>query len=131
VTLAMTGNTTSGRIFRRQRVPVFQGHRLPLTGSRWKMRWLIGSRTKPTFCIYSVFSVAVVKKCCHACDDREYFFRSGCPASEGAVVSVASTTFDHKSIGFTVVDGSWNEADFLFIFLYLSCIQRGGYGKVL
>jgi hypothetical protein len=33
--------------FRRQRVPVFQRHRLPLTGSRWDIRWLIGRGTKP------------------------------------------------------------------------------------
>jgi hypothetical protein len=42
VTLAVTGNTISGRDFRRQRVTVFQRHRLPLTGSRWDIRWLIG-----------------------------------------------------------------------------------------
>jgi hypothetical protein len=28
VTLAVTGNTISGRVFRRQKVPVFQWHRL-------------------------------------------------------------------------------------------------------
>jgi hypothetical protein len=56
VTLAVTENTISGLVFRRQRVPVFQGHRLPLTGSRWDIRWLIGRRTKPTLCVFSVFS---------------------------------------------------------------------------
>jgi hypothetical protein len=35
VTLAVTGNTISGPVFRRYRVTVFQRHRLPLTGSRW------------------------------------------------------------------------------------------------
>jgi hypothetical protein len=39
VTLAVTGNTISGRVFRRYRVTVFQRHRLPLTGSRWDIRW--------------------------------------------------------------------------------------------
>jgi hypothetical protein len=52
VTLAVTGNTISGRVFRHQRVPEFQRHRLPLTGSRWDIRWLIGRRTKPTFCVF-------------------------------------------------------------------------------
>jgi hypothetical protein len=31
VTLVVTGNTISGRVFRRQRVPEFGRHRLPLT----------------------------------------------------------------------------------------------------
>jgi hypothetical protein len=35
VTLAVTRNTIYGRVFRRQRVPEFKRHRLPLTGSRW------------------------------------------------------------------------------------------------
>jgi hypothetical protein len=32
--LAVRGNSISGRVFRRQRVPVFDKHRLPSTGSR-------------------------------------------------------------------------------------------------
>jgi hypothetical protein len=56
VMLAVTGSTIFGRVFRRQRVPVFEGHRLPLTGSRWDKRWLIGRRTKPTFSVIPVFS---------------------------------------------------------------------------
>jgi hypothetical protein len=67
VTLAVTGNTISGRVFRPQRVPEFHWHRLPLTGSRWDIRWLIGRRTKPTFCVFYVFSVAVMAK---GCDGR-------------------------------------------------------------
>jgi hypothetical protein len=31
VTLAVKGNTISGRVFWRHRVPEFKGHRLPLT----------------------------------------------------------------------------------------------------
>jgi hypothetical protein len=76
VTLAVTKNTISGRVFRPQRVPEFHWHRLPLTGSRWDIRWLIGRRTKPTFCVFPVFSVAVMEKCCDACRDGEYYFRS-------------------------------------------------------
>jgi hypothetical protein len=75
VTLAVTGNTISGRGFRRQRVPVFQRHRLPLIGSRWDIRWMIGRRTKPTFFGFPVFSVAVMEKCCDACGYGEYYFR--------------------------------------------------------
>jgi hypothetical protein len=113
------GNTISGRVFRRQRVPVFQRHRLPLTGSRWDIRWLIGRRTKPTFCVFPVFSVAVMEKCFDACGDVEYYLRSGfSAASEGAGVSEASIAVDRKSMGHTVADRSSNEADFLCI----SCI---------
>jgi hypothetical protein len=32
--LAVRGNSISGRVVRRQRVPVFEGHRLPSTASR-------------------------------------------------------------------------------------------------
>jgi hypothetical protein len=66
VTLAVTGNTTSGRFFLFQRVPDFERHRLPLTENRWNKRWLIGRRTKLTFCVFPVFSVAVMEKCCDA-----------------------------------------------------------------
>jgi hypothetical protein len=65
VTLAVTESSTSVHIFRRHWVKVFHGHRLPLTGSRWEIRWLIGRRTKPTlcvfFCVFPVFSVAVMQ----------------------------------------------------------------------
>jgi hypothetical protein len=70
--LAVTGSTIFGRYFRRQRVPVFERHRLPLTGSRWDIRWLIGRRTKPTFCVFSVFGAAVMEMCCDACGDGKY-----------------------------------------------------------
>jgi hypothetical protein len=101
---------------------VFQWHRLPLTGSRWGLRWLIGRRTKPSFCVFfcvfPVISVAVMEKCCDACGDVEHYFRYGFSASEGAGVSEASTAVDRKSMGHTVADRSWNEAEFLCI----SCI---------
>jgi hypothetical protein len=66
VTLAVKGNTNSGRVYRRQRVQECKGHRQPLTGIRWDIRWMIGRRTKPTFCIFCAFSVAVMEKCCDA-----------------------------------------------------------------
>jgi hypothetical protein len=86
VTLVVTGNTISGRVFRRQRVPVFQRHRLSLIGSRWDIRWMIGRRTKPTFYGFPVFSVAVMEKCCDACGDG-LLFPVGFSASECAGVS--------------------------------------------
>jgi hypothetical protein len=42
LTLGVRGNTISGRGVRRQRVSVFEGHRLPSTGSRWDMRCVSG-----------------------------------------------------------------------------------------
>jgi hypothetical protein len=85
VTLAVTGNTISGRVFQLfQGVPEFERHRLPLTGSRWDIRWLIGRRTKPTFRVFSVLNVAVMEKCCDVCCHGEYYFRSGYSASLGA-----------------------------------------------
>jgi hypothetical protein len=40
--LAVWENSICGRVVRRQRVPVFEGHRLPSTGSRWDIRWVSG-----------------------------------------------------------------------------------------
>jgi hypothetical protein len=66
------------------------------------------------FSVYlPVFRVAVLEKCCDACGDGEYYFRSGSPASEGARASEASNAVDLKSIGHTVADRSWKDADIL------------------
>jgi hypothetical protein len=43
---AVTGNIIYGGIVRRQKVPVFERHRLPSTGSRWDVRWLSGRGKK-------------------------------------------------------------------------------------
>jgi hypothetical protein len=40
--LAVRRNSISGRVVRRQRVPVFDRHRLLSTGSRWDIRWVSG-----------------------------------------------------------------------------------------
>jgi hypothetical protein len=106
VMLAVTGNTKSGRVFRRQRMLVFEWYRLPFTGSRWDIRWLIGRRTKPTFCVYLVFSKAVLEKCFEPCGDVDYHFRSCFSASERAGVSEASIAVDRKFMGHTVADRS-------------------------
>jgi hypothetical protein len=49
--LAVRGNSISGRVVRRQRVPVFEGHRLPSTGSRWDIRWVSGRGKTWFLCI--------------------------------------------------------------------------------
>jgi hypothetical protein len=36
------GNSISGRFVRRQRVLMFEVHRLPSTRSRWNVRWVSG-----------------------------------------------------------------------------------------
>jgi hypothetical protein len=127
VTIAVTGNTISGRVFRRQRVPVFKKHRLPLTASRRDKRWVIGRRTKPTFCVFPVLCVAAIGKCFDASGDQECSFRSGFSASEGAGVSGASTAVDRNSMRLKGPDRSSSEADFLCISFNL----HGCYGKVL
>jgi hypothetical protein len=118
VTLVVTGNANSGRFFLFRRVPEFQRHRLPLTGNRWDIRWLIGRRTKPTFCVFPVFSVAVMEKCCDASGYGQYYFRSVFWILDGAGVSWAWTAINRKSMRHRMADRSSNEADFLCI----SCI---------
>jgi hypothetical protein len=108
-------------------VPLLKIHRLPLTGNRRDVRWLSGRKKTPTFRVFPVFSVAVMEKGCDACDDREYYLRSCCSASKKALSSEASNTVDRKSMGHPVAERSWKDADYLRI----SCIERGGYGKVL
>jgi hypothetical protein len=70
------------------------------------------------FLCIPVFSVAVMEKCCDACGDGEYYLRSGYLASEGAGVLVALNAVDRKSMGHTVAERWWKDADFLCI----SCI---------
>jgi hypothetical protein len=118
VTLAVTGNSIYGRVFRRCRVTVFQRHRMPLTGCRWDIRLVSYSEETPTFCVFPVMSVSVMEKCCDACGEGEYFFRSGFFESQGAGVIDASTAVDQMTSGHTVGERSWNDADFLCI----SCI---------
>jgi hypothetical protein len=77
---------------------------------------MIGRRTKPTFCIFFVFSVAVMEKCCDACGYGEYYFRSGFSASLSAGVFGALIAVDGRSMGHKMADRSSNEADFLCIF---------------
>jgi hypothetical protein len=113
------GNANSGRVYRRQRVQKYQGHRLLMTGSRCLIQRLINRRTKPIVCVFPVFSVAVMEWGCDACRDGEYYLRSVFWVSKGAGVSWASTAINRKSMRHTMADRSSNEADFLCILLYL------------
>jgi hypothetical protein len=56
-----------------------------------------------------------MEKCCDACGEGEYYFRSSSLATDGADVSGASIAFDRKSMGQTVVERSWKDADFVCI----------------
>jgi hypothetical protein len=86
VTLVVKGSIISGIVIWRHRVPEFKGHRLPLTASRWDIRWLIGRRTKPSFSVFSVLYVEVMEKCCDACGYGEYYFHLGFSETWGAGV---------------------------------------------
>jgi hypothetical protein len=102
MTLAVTGNTICGWVFWRFGVTVFQGHRMPLIGSRLDIRWVSGRGMTPTFCVFPVFSVAVMEKCCDACGDGEYFFRSGFSTLQCDGVQGVTTAFDRRSMGHMV-----------------------------
>jgi hypothetical protein len=46
---AVRGISISDGVVRRQRVRVFEGHRLPSTGSRWYTRWVSCRGNSPIF----------------------------------------------------------------------------------
>jgi hypothetical protein len=87
VSLAVTGNTISSRVFRRYKVTVFQRHRLLLTVSRQDIRLVSYSGKTPTFCVFPVFGVAVLEKCCDASGVGEYYFGSGISSLQSGRVS--------------------------------------------
>jgi hypothetical protein len=53
----------------------------------------------PTFCVFPVFSVAVMEKCCDACGDGGYYFRSSFSTLQCDGVQEVTTAFDRKSMG--------------------------------
>jgi hypothetical protein len=55
---------------------------------------------------FSVFSVAVTKKCCDASGYEKHYFRSGCSASEDAGVTEATTAVHRKSMEHPVAERS-------------------------
>jgi nitrate reductase NapE component len=91
---------------------------------------VIGRRTKPTFCVFPVFSVAVMEKCCDACGDGEYYFSSRFSVSEGEGVSRASVAVDRKSMGKRWVIGRRTKLT-LCVFPCIPFSLHGCYGKVL
>jgi hypothetical protein len=77
VTLVVTENINCGQFFLFQRVPEFERHRLLLTESRCYIQWVIDRRTKPIFCVFPVYSVAVMDRGCDACRDAGVLFPIG------------------------------------------------------
>jgi hypothetical protein len=73
-----------------------------VTGSRWDVRCLSNSEKSATFCVFPVYCVVVMEKCCDACGDEKYYLRSGFSALQGDGVSDALTAIDRKSTGHTV-----------------------------
>jgi hypothetical protein len=127
VTLALKCSIISAGVVWRHGTQLLQLHGLPFTGSRLDILWLSGRRKTPTLCVFPVLSASVMEKCCDACGNGEYYFGSSCLASEGADFSVASIAVERKSMGHTVAERSWKDADFVCI----SCIKCVGYGKML
>jgi hypothetical protein len=99
VTLAVTGNNISGRNFRRCRMTVCQRHRLPLREVDNLYSWLVTVERRLTLCVFPVFSVAVMGKCCDACGEAEYSYRSKVSPIRGDGVSEATSAVDRKSTG--------------------------------
>jgi hypothetical protein len=85
------------------------------------------SEKTPTSCVFPVFSVAVILKCCDAYGDGNRYFLSGFPTLQDDEVPDASTGVDRKSMRHLLGERSWKDADSLCI----STIQSGGYVKVL
>jgi hypothetical protein len=102
VTLAVTGNSIYGCAFRRYRVTVFQWRRLAVTRSRRNVRLVSYSGQTRTFCVFRVFSLAVILKCIDANGEGNIHFQSGILALQADSVSLASNVVDRNTIGFTV-----------------------------
>jgi hypothetical protein len=81
VTLAVTKNTSLGRIVWRQRMPVSREHRSFLTGNQWDIVLLSGRGKTPTLCAFPVFSVAVTAMFCDTCGDGANYLLWNCLAS--------------------------------------------------
>jgi hypothetical protein len=111
VTLAVTGKTICGRVVWRRVMQVFELLRWLLTGSLRDLRWLSGRGKTLTLCVFPLISVADKVKGCDAGGYGENYLRSGCSASQYAGVSGASIAVDRKSIGHTVAERSWKDAD--------------------
>jgi hypothetical protein len=76
------------------------------------------SEKTPTVCVFPVFSVTVILKCCDAYGYGNRYFQSVFPTMQDDEVPDASTGVDRKSMGHLLGERSWKDADFLCI----SCI---------
>jgi hypothetical protein len=72
-----------------------------VTDSRRDIRCLSYTEKTATFCVFPEFTVVVMEKCCDACGDGEYYFRSGFSALQGDGVSEAMTAVDRESMRHT------------------------------
>jgi hypothetical protein len=115
VTLAVIVDTVSGRVLRRQRIPVFEWQRLALTGCRLDIPLLSGHGKTTTPRVSSVFSMAVMEKCWDAYGGGEYYLRSSSSATEDASAPEASSAVDRKSMGLTVAERPCKADGFLCI----------------
>jgi hypothetical protein len=86
-----------------------------------------GRGKTPTFCVFPVFSVAVMEKYCDGYGDGTKYFQLGFTTVLDDDVSEASTGVDRKSTRHAVGELQWKDADFLCI----SSFKRGRYVKVL
>jgi hypothetical protein len=73
---------------------VCQWHRLPLTGSRPDISLVSYSGKTATFCVFPVYSVAVMEKCYDGCGDEDYYFESVFSTFQNVGVSEASAVVD-------------------------------------
>jgi hypothetical protein len=85
------------------------------------------SEKTPTFCVFPVFSVAVMEKCCDACGDGNKYFQSGFRRCRMTVFQGHRLALTGSRWDIRWGERSWKDADCLCF----SGIQRGGYGKVL
>jgi hypothetical protein len=68
-----------------------------------------------TFCVFPVYSVAILDKCFDSCAYGHHYFRSGCSASAVVGALGASTAVDRKSMGHTLTERSCKTPTFCVI----------------
>jgi hypothetical protein len=108
LTLAVRGNTISGRVVRRQRVPVFKEHRYAV--DRKSMGHTVGERWWKNV-VFCVFSVVVMEKCFDAAV-RGNTISGRVVRRHRVPVFDASISVDRKSMGHTVGERLWKHVVF-------------------
>jgi hypothetical protein len=76
VTLAVTGILFPVGFFDIRECRCLRGIERLLTEIDEIIRWLVTVERRLTLCVFPVFGVAVMEKCCDACGEGEYYFRS-------------------------------------------------------